>query len=411
YWVKLVRTGNSFRGYMSPDGGAWTQVGGAQTIAMGSTVYVGLPVTAHDNADLCTATFDNVWTSFPAGSWQHQDIGSVGQAGNASDRTGPFSVIGAGADIWGTADAFNFAYLPVTGNCTVVARVTAMDHVNVWSKAGVMIRESLDANSVNAYIAVTPSNGVSFQYRSTTGGNSANNNTTGLSAPYWVRLVRSGNTFTGYRSPNGVTWTQQGSPTTINMASTVYVGLAVTSHDSSSLCAATFDNVTLPGWLNWTVPLAPTGLSGVADNGQAALTWLSTSNATSYNVKRSLANGGPYSGIASVTATNVTDTTGLTNGVTYYYVVSASNPAGESANSAPVALLPRPPMSLTLTSTNLTLSWPLASAGFTLQFRTNLVLGSWEDVTSPPPQVVGEEWQVELPPPAEGDAVFYRLAK
>lgn len=410
YWVKLVRTGSSFRGYISPDGGAWTQVGGAQTIAMGSTVYVGLPVTAHDNADLCTATFDNVWTSFPAGSWQHQDIGSVGQAGNASDRSGPFTVIGAGADIWGTADAFNFAYLSATGNCTLTARVTAMDQVNVWSKAGVMIRESLNANSVNAYIAVTPSNGVSFQYRSTTGGNSANNNTTGLNAPYWVRLVRSGNTFTAYRSPNGVSWTQQGSATTINMASTVYVGLAVTSHDSSSLCAAAFDNVTMPGWLNWTVPLAPTGLSGVAENGQAALTWLASSNATSYNVKRSLANGGPYSVVASVTTTNLADTS-LMNGVTYYYVVSALNPAGESANSTQVSLVPRPPLSLTQTTTNLTLSWPLASAGFTLQSRTNLVSGNWENVTSPAPQVVGDQWQVELPLSAEPATIYYRLMK
>lgn len=154
----------------------------------------------------------------------------------------------------------------------------------------------------------------------------------------------------------------------------------------------------------------PTGLSGVADNGQAALTWLATSNATSYNVKRSLANGGPYSGVASVTTTNVADP-GLTNGVTYYYVVSALNPAGESANSAPVALLPRAPVSLILTSTNLTLSWPLASAGFTLQSRTNLVLGNWENVTSPPPQVVGDQWQVTLPPPDVEGSVFYRLAK
>jgi hypothetical protein len=285
-----------------------------------------------------------------------------------------------------------------------------MDHVNVWSKAGVMIRESLNANSVNALIAVTPSNGVAFQYRTTTGGNSANSVTPGLSAPYWVRLVRSGNTFTASRSLNGVTWTQQGSPTTINMAATVYVGLAVTSHDSSTLCAATFDNVTMPGWLNWTVPLAPTGLSGVADNGQATLTWLTTSNATSYSVKRSLVSGGPYSAVASVTTTNATET-GLTNGVTYHYVVSASNPAGESVNSAPVALLPRPPVQLTVTETSLTLSWPLASAGFTLQSRTNLTLGNWENVTSPPPQVVGDQWQVELPVSTASETVFYRLRK
>ena len=177
---------------------------------MAGAVYVGLPVTAHDNADLCTATFDNVWSTAPVGAWQHQDIGSVGLAGSASNLTSLFTVTGAGGDIWGNADAFNYAFLPVTNDCTVIARVTSVQNVDVWSKAGVMIRESLNANAVNAFIAVTPSNGVTWQYRSSTGGTSANTNTTGLNAPYWVKLVRSGNTFTGYRSPNGVTWTQQG---------------------------------------------------------------------------------------------------------------------------------------------------------------------------------------------------------
>src|SRR5678809_909822 len=78
-----------------------------------------------------------------------------------------------------------------------------------------------------------------FQYRSSTGGTTANNNTTGFSAPYWVRLVRSGNSFAAYRSPDGVAWTQQGTATTIGMASTVYAGLAVTAHNNSTLCTAT----------------------------------------------------------------------------------------------------------------------------------------------------------------------------
>jgi len=54
-----------------------------------------------------------------------------------------------------------------------------------------------------------------------------------------------------------VNWTQQGSSTTITMASTVYAGLAVTSHDTSMACIAAFDNVTIPGWTNWTVPPVP----------------------------------------------------------------------------------------------------------------------------------------------------------
>jgi fibronectin type 3 domain-containing protein len=347
-------------------------------------------------------------TMNPPFPWMSREIGSGG--GSVYFTNGVFTVSGSGADIWGNADAFRFVYVPVTGNCTIVARVASLQDTDPWSKAGVMIRESLDANSANAFIGVTPSNGVTFQYRSSTGGNSANNNTTGFRAPYWVRLVRSGNSFTGYRSPNGVTWTQQGTSATISMASAVYVGLAITAHNGSSLSTATFDNVTAPGWSNWTVPPAPSALSGLAENGHSALTWASSANATSYNIKRSTTDGGPYNIIANATTTNFTDV-GLTNGVTYYYVVSALNPAGESGNSFQLALSPRPTVGLMLTGTNLTLSWPLASEGFTLQWRTNLFLGEWENVTSPAPEAFGDEWQLVLPVSESTPSIFYRLVK
>jgi len=207
-----------------------------------------------------------------------------------------------------------------------------------------------------------------------------------------------------------VNWTQQGTSTTISMAATVYAGLAVTSHDATTACTATFDNVTVPGWPPLALPPTPTGLSGVADNGQATLIWSGSTNATSYNVKRSTINGSAYSTIANVAATNRTDL-GLTNGTTYYYVVSAVNPTGESTNSVQLALTPRPPVSLTLTESNLTLSWPLASDGFRLQSRTNLALGDWQDVTSPVPQVVGDQWQVNLPTATDEASVYYRIVK
>jgi regulation of enolase protein 1 (concanavalin A-like superfamily) len=342
--------------------------------------------------------------------WVTQDVGMVGLTGAASISNGVFTVTGSGNDIWDAADMFRFIYVPVTGNCTITARVVSLQNTDPWAKAGVMIRASLNTNSANAFIAVTPGNGVTFQTRSTTGGSSGFNNTTGLSAPYWVRLVRSGNTFTAFRSVNGVTWTQQGSATAITMAATVYVGLAVTAHNNGTLATATFDNVTLPGWSNWTVPPVPTGLSGLADNGQATLNWTASVNASSYNVKRATTGGGPYTIVANVNAPDYTDP-GLTNGITYHYVVSALNPAGESGNSAPTALLPRPPIQLAFTETNLTISWPLASEGFSLQSRTNLFLGDWENVTAPAPQIVGPAWQVELPVSAGPATIFYRLMK
>src|SRR5207245_680196 len=86
-------------------------------------------------------------------------------------------------------------------------------------------------------------------------------------------------------------------------------------------------------------PAAPTNVTATAGNGQVALSWSASSGATSYNVKRSTTSGGPYTTIASPTTTSYTDT-GVTNGTTYYYVVSAVNPAGESANSSQVSATP-----------------------------------------------------------------------
>ncbi len=107
-----------------------------------------------------------------------------------------------------------------------------------------MIRESLAANSRHAMTIVTPSNGLRLQYRATAGGSSTDVNGGTGTAPVWVRLVRSGNTFTSYRSADGTTWTQISSQS-ITMGTTVYVGLAVTSHTNSALSTATFTNVTV----------------------------------------------------------------------------------------------------------------------------------------------------------------------
>lgn len=174
-----------------------------------------------------------------------QNVGSFTPAGSYSENSGIYTVNGAGSDIQGTSDQFQFAYLSLTGNGTITARVDSVENTNAWAKAGVMFRNTLAANSANAFLAMTPGNGATFQYRSSTNGNTTWMNTSGLSAPYWVRLTRSGNNFTAYRSANGVDWTQIGSTAAITMNSTVYVGLAVTSHSSGNLNTSVFSNVSV----------------------------------------------------------------------------------------------------------------------------------------------------------------------
>ena len=174
--------------------------------------------------------------------WIDMDIGNVGQAGSASYASGAFTVEGSGADIWNNVDAFHFVFQSMTGDGSIVARVASIDHTNSWAKAGVMIRESLDADARHAMAVVTAGKGVAFQRRTTPGGTSYHTAGAAVSTPYWVKLTRIGSTFTAYQSADGNTWAPVGSAT-INMATSVYVGLALTSHNNSALSASVLDNV------------------------------------------------------------------------------------------------------------------------------------------------------------------------
>ena len=93
--------------------------------------------------------------------------------------------------------------------------------------------------------------------------------------------------------------------------------------------------------MNNNPPPVPTNLMATAGNGQVGLSWSGSIGATSYNVKRATTSGGPYTTIGNPTTTSYTDTS-VTNGTTYYYVVSAVNTAGESANSSQVSATPQP---------------------------------------------------------------------
>jgi hypothetical protein len=162
------------------------------------------------------------------------------------------SMSGGGTDIWNTADQFRFAYKTLTGDGSMTARVTGVGAgSNAWAKGGVMIRQSLDDGSVNAMIAVTGGNGEggTFQWRPTANEASESSRTlSGIAPPYWVRLVREGNTFTGYMSADGENWEQQGtSSIDVEMADPVYIGLGVTSHQAGEMRGYSFDNISTTG--------------------------------------------------------------------------------------------------------------------------------------------------------------------
>jgi hypothetical protein len=203
--------------------------------------------------------------------WTTQDVtelslwfrgypGSVGSF--VEGPVGTYTMTGSGTDIWDVADQFHFAYKSLTSAGSIIARVDSVENTNGWAKAGVMIRETLDADSVHAMMVVTPAQGVSFQRRNVTGDVSASDTTGAITAPYWVKIERdlSGN-FTASSSVDGSTWQMEGTPDNITMGANVYIGLAVTSHDPALTCQAVFSNVTTTGnvtgqWTNQDIGIA-----------------------------------------------------------------------------------------------------------------------------------------------------------
>ena len=171
-----------------------------------------------------------------------------------------FSLSAAGVDIWGTADQFRYVFKTLTGDGTIIARVTDNGSgTNRWAKGGVMIRAGNAPGALNAFTAVTggDGDGGTFQWRPTADAASVSSRTlTGIAPPYWVRLERKGNTFTGYLSADGQNWQQEGtSSIDIAMTDPVMIGIAVTSHAANEVREFEFDNITITGKVTgaWTL--------------------------------------------------------------------------------------------------------------------------------------------------------------
>jgi len=171
--------------------------------------------------------------------------------------TDTWTVQGDGHDIWDSADDFRYVYRYLTGDGSLSARVVSMTSgSSTWAKAGVMMRETLAGESRHAMQVVTAGdgNGASFQQRQATGGGGTNTDAgSTITKPYYVKIERIGDGFNGYLSPDGVTWTQQGSTVTMPLRDKTgtiagcYIGLCVTSHTTGELVTAKFDHVVVTG--------------------------------------------------------------------------------------------------------------------------------------------------------------------
>ncbi|MDF2960564.1 MAG: PlyC, partial [Paenibacillus sp.] len=189
--------------------------------------------------------------------WVSQDIGQVAIPGNANLDGTTYTVKGSG-DIRNGSDAFQYVYQPVQGNFEMLAYVNFSSEIDDATKAGLMIRGSLTANSPAAAIVLTPDTDDNaptgrkalFMDRSTVGGSYSTTSVTSstLKAPFWLKIVRNENTVYGYVSTDKTNWGLVSSAT-INMLDQVYAGMVVDAPKSTSnsdyLTAATFTDVSL----------------------------------------------------------------------------------------------------------------------------------------------------------------------
>jgi hypothetical protein len=176
------------------------------------------------------------------GPWLQADIGSTPIAGSATLNSGLFTINGSGRRIGKEADNFRFVYRSLSGNGTITARVLNVLESDPQARGGVMIRQDLTAGSPFALMGLTAGGEAVLQSRTTAGGTATKTvGATGQSSS-WVRLVRSGNRLTGFRSTDGVTFTQVGF-VDITMGTNVSIGLAVSAHSDTILNTSLMDSV------------------------------------------------------------------------------------------------------------------------------------------------------------------------
>ena len=251
---------------------AWLD--GWEVEANGSTVGYPAPPAAEQNTvhggkqsmplfydNSGTANYSEAERAFsPAQDWTREDVGILSlwfrghpaYVGSFTEGpTGTYTMTASGEDIWSNSDQFHFAWKEVSGATSISAKVESVENTDPFAKAGVMIRDTLDADSANAALLITPENGVRFQFRNTTGGSTNRFFMEGITAPQWVKLERTvGGLVRAYYSADGNTWTQL-NLTTVAMNTPMYIGLALTSHDTALTCEAKFSNVTSDGTGQW----------------------------------------------------------------------------------------------------------------------------------------------------------------
>lgn len=178
---------------------------------------------------------------FPEADFVSADVGEPAIPGSFAAVEGGFDVVGAGEDIGERADQLHFVYQSMTGDFDARVRMESVTFIDVWTKAGLMVRESLEPGSLQACVLATPTiSGVFFQSRTRGGSGAASVGSHRVNYPFtWLRLKREGERISGFAGFDGVHWSLLGSAR-LALSEDALLGLAVSSHSSEAAATAKF---------------------------------------------------------------------------------------------------------------------------------------------------------------------------
>ncbi|MGQ9525429.1 MAG: hypothetical protein ACUVTZ_11405, partial [Armatimonadota bacterium] len=214
-----------------------------------SPFFLEMPATKYDD--------DFEASHLNLGKWFTMDIGSPAKPGSARIENGKLVISAQSGDIWGTSDQFRYVFQKIKGDFEVYVQYYGITDAAEWSKCGIMIRASTDADAANAFFPLTPRvHRFRIAWRPTKGASTTDGNSRAgwFTTPQWIKVVRRGTRIEFYRSDDGgKTGTRihymDGASNLIGVVdvpglsdSEVLVGLAVTSNNTAKAAEATFDN-------------------------------------------------------------------------------------------------------------------------------------------------------------------------
>jgi hypothetical protein len=332
------------------------------------------------NGNTASASFNVTVNPVPPPTpWSLGQVGTVtvGSPGTATydSNAATYSLTGRGGAVSGT-ESFTYLSQPWTNNGVFTARVASLATKDLSGMAFLMARVSTNGGDIASYVSLNGNGAATFGYRTSSNSSYATSTTNGAFSPYWIRLVRSGTNILGYTSADGATWTQLGSSISLGIATNTpfQIGLGASPNTAGYSAYASFDNVSLIG-----VPGSVSGLT--ASNGvtNVSLNWSTVAGAQGYLVQRSGSSNGTYTNLTlTFTGASCKDIP-PSAGVSYYYKVAATNPAGTGTAAGPVVagLLPAAPSGLLATpaAAQVSLSWSTVTSASSYAVKRSTTSG------------------------------------